>query len=148
MNVLICGKPGTSKTLTVQILNKILDPKLNRLGDFSLLKYFKLSEFEYIFGSTSTTSKSVQQKMDFTQSKYLDLPEDNSTVSTLIFDEIGLAENSPDNPLKVLHSYLDPASEDKSPYLLKMVENRLATEERFESLSEQDKKSLVARVQN
>jgi len=79
------------------------------------LKYFKLSEFEYIFGSTSTTSKSVQQKMDFTQSKYLDLPEDNSTVSCLIFDEIGLAENSPDNPLKALHSYLDPASEDKSP---------------------------------
>lgn len=34
------------------------------------------------------------------------------TNRVLIFDEIGLAELAPDNPLKVLHSYLDPGSED------------------------------------
>jgi hypothetical protein len=32
----------------------------------------------------------------------------------VVFDEIGLAEKSPDNPLKVLHPYLEVSREDDS----------------------------------
>ena len=61
LNVLICGKPGTSKTLAVQIAEKILKPEFYKEGgkNYTYLKYFKSSVFHWIFGSTTTTSKSV-----------------------------------------------------------------------------------------
>jgi len=62
--------------------------------------------------------------MDQSQASYLDILREqigNRQVATLIFDEIGLAEMSPDNPLKALHSYLDNASEDKSEELRNLL---------------------------
>lgn len=36
------------------------------------------------------------------------MKEDSKSIVLIIFDEIGLAEISPHNPLKVLHSLLEP----------------------------------------
>jgi len=33
--------------------------------------------------------------------------QENMPISLLIFDEIGLSENAKDNPVKVLHKYLE-----------------------------------------
>jgi hypothetical protein len=149
LNVLICGKPGTSKTLAVQIIQKILHPDRNlERVDSKYMKYFKSSQFEWIFGSTSTTSKMVQRKMDNTQSLYLELQKDLSQVVTLIFDEIGLAEMSLDNPLKVLHSYLDPGSEDKSEELKELLLKKINQNEKYSLISNQEKNQCIDFVLN
>ena len=75
--------------------------------------------------------------MDECQSAYLELQGNKGQVVSLIFDEIGLAEMSLDNPLKVLHSYLDNASEDKSEDLAKLLRERVDIHPEFGSLTPQ-----------
>lgn len=145
LNVLICGKPGTSKTLAVQIAEKILNPKTETRFDpaeYCYLRYFKSSKFDWIFGSTTTTSRSVQRRMDSSQASYLEILIESigdRQVATLIFDEIGLAEMSPDNPLKALHSYLDNASEDRSEELRSLLVSIISKDSALSNLPENEK---------
>lgn len=61
----------------------------------------------------NTTSEGVNKKFLSVTSQYLKVDEASDEKVVLVFDEIGLAELSPHNPNKVLHSYLDPGSEDR-----------------------------------
>jgi DNA polymerase III delta prime subunit len=61
--VLICGKPGTSKTLAVEIASKILSMEFKTKAH---LTNFKKSEFSKFWGSLSTTSEGVRKKMNDT----------------------------------------------------------------------------------
>ncbi|CAF5222852.1 unnamed protein product, partial [Rotaria magnacalcarata] len=101
--VIICGKPGCSKTSAVQIVIS------NLKGKKSTDEYFqKLPELITVSyqGSQNCTSESiikVFQRAD----KYFDAKSDANILPVIVFDEIGLAELSTHNPLKVLHSKLE-----------------------------------------
>ena len=115
--LIIIGKPGTGKSLSVQLLNK------SSKGEYSNNKFFKLYPKliqTYFQGSLSTETKDVENlfirigdKLTF----YKKLLEQqikeglevliNLPISMACFDELGLAERSKNNPLKALHPKLD-----------------------------------------
>ena len=167
--LLICGKPGTSKTLSINIIAKAFNIKQETKAEISRkepLKFFgkwPAVTFRNFWGTETTTSESVVEAFSESVKAYLrgnphvaaeflqqsgvtgsdatqmdtiitreDLNEDTRMTPTksvqtfvtppkpklsdapvdqpvaLVFDEIGLAEISKDNPLKVLHPWLEP----------------------------------------
>ena len=107
--LIIIGKPGTGKSLSAQIIKKSMK------GKYSSNKFF--TEFKkiiqtYFQGSESTIPEDVENLFEKSSKKLkyykdnikdlLDLP-----ISMALFDELGLAEKSESNPLKVLHSKLE-----------------------------------------
>ena len=101
--IFICGKPGCSKSLTITLIFQHLR------GDKSVDDYFRhLPELQVVpfQGSESCTSESIIKVYERAK-KYLNTTEDKRLLPVFVFDEIGLAELSPYNPLKVLHSLLE-----------------------------------------
>lgn len=97
------GKPGSSKSLAKTVIGDTMRGK-NSTSD--LFKHFKQVQlFSYQCSPLSTsagiidTFKSARQ---FQKNK-----NDPSFVSVVVLDEIGLAEDSEQMPLKVLHSLLE-----------------------------------------
>jgi hypothetical protein len=98
--IFIVGKPGTSKTLAIQIIAS------NLQGALSPMPLWRKFPAVYIFQyqcSPLSTSASILYQYESAKS-YQEHSEDVMTV--LLLDEVGLAENSPDMPLKVLHYML------------------------------------------
>ncbi|CAE7238243.1 RNF213 [Symbiodinium microadriaticum] len=98
--IFIVGKPGTSKTLAIQIIAS------NLQGKQSPMPLWRNFPAVYIFQyqcSPLSTSSSILYQFEAAKS-YQEHAEDVLTV--LLLDEVGLAENSPDMPLKVLHYML------------------------------------------
>ncbi|ETO29244.1 hypothetical protein RFI_07879, partial [Reticulomyxa filosa] len=102
------GKPGTSKTLSLQIMLDDLSYRdiekfrirLKENGfDFNV-KSFRCSSFQ---GTRDCKPSAIKEIWDQTERdvKYKEIP------TLLVFDEIGLAEQSPHNPLKILHQLLE-----------------------------------------
>lgn len=100
----VCGKPGSSKTLTVNILNKMFKKNHNEKSEFRFFEGFQNILIQYYQGSEQTTDKGIENI--FTQA-YEKLILDPKCLPLVFIDEIGLAELSPHNPLKVLHKFLD-----------------------------------------
>lgn len=100
----ICGKPGCSKSLSVQLLVSNLrgpdshDPYFKKLPRILAIPYQ---------GSESSTSEGIEKIFEKARG-VLNNSHDNSIVPLIVFDEIGLAEISKNNPLKILHSLLEP----------------------------------------
>eukprot|EP01060_Flectonema_neradi_P020833 TRINITY_DN2832_c5_g1_i4.p1 TRINITY_DN2832_c5_g1~~TRINITY_DN2832_c5_g1_i4.p1 ORF type:complete len:4086 (+),score=767.97 TRINITY_DN2832_c5_g1_i4:3344-15601(+) len=98
--VFVVGKPGSSKTLTLQVLAN------NLKGDQSTSDYWKRFPALYIFPyqcSPLSTAAGIKHQFDIAcnyQTKA------QKTIVILLLDEVGLAEHSPDMPLKVLHGIL------------------------------------------
>ena len=114
--LIIIGKPGSGKSLSAQIMNKSMR------GEYSQKEFFKLFPKiiqTYFQGSESTQPEDVEslfekagKKLEYYRKKKeieknLQLP-----ISMVLFDELGLAEKSDSNPLKVLHSKLDYAGKE------------------------------------
>ena len=102
----IAGKPGCSKSLSVQLLYKSM--KGEEYSDnkiFNSLPKLILTSYQ---GSLGSTSEGVL-KVFKTARKYLDNKNQNdeNIISMVYFDEMGLAEHSKNNPLKVIHSELE-----------------------------------------
>ncbi|XP_072022893.1 uncharacterized protein [Amphiura filiformis] len=98
--VFIVGKPGSSKSLSVNILESHLKGQQSKKQFFKTLpKIYKLS-FQ---GTESSTSEGIQKIFDTAETYRA-----NGRYPVVLLDEIGLAERSKCNPLKVLHSLLDP----------------------------------------
>ena len=102
----IVGKPGCSKSLSVQLLYKSMKGEEysdNKL--FNNLPKLMLTPFQ---GSLSSTSEGVQKVFKIARKN---LENKNKTkeeiISMIYFDEMGLAEHSINNPLKVIHSELE-----------------------------------------
>jgi hypothetical protein len=101
--MIICGAPGTSKTLSTHILNSALVPDIMR-------KYPLFGSFAqginpiYYGGSETSTSEGISIVFRRGE-KYIEYQGEDKPI--VIFDEIGLAELSPYNPLKVLHPLLE-----------------------------------------
>eukprot|EP00051_Salpingoeca_urceolata_P024164 m.421491 g.421491 ORF g.421491 m.421491 type:complete len:4954 (-) comp20197_c0_seq2:49-14910(-) len=99
--IFVVGKPGTSKSLCLQLIASNLRGKQSKRAfwrDFPAVTVFPYQ------CSPMSTSASIQFQYDkalawHTKKGALDL-------TVLLLDEVGLAEHSPDLPLKVLHEML------------------------------------------
>jgi hypothetical protein len=101
----ICGKPGSSKSVSVQIIKRTFDGQ-SLQNNPSFLDGMKPLRFEYYQGSDQSTDKGVENVF----TKALFHQRRGVKQSVVFIDEIGLAELSPNNPLKVLHKFLDTTS--------------------------------------
>ncbi|POG74253.1 hypothetical protein GLOIN_2v1577211, partial [Rhizophagus irregularis DAOM 181602=DAOM 197198] len=102
----LIGAPGSSKSLAIRLISS------NLRGADSYDKYFRNLPQIYLIphqGSSSSTSDGIIKVFD----KANRFQETTSTqfpvISVVLLDEVGLAETSPYNPLKVLHSLLEPS---------------------------------------
>ena len=101
--LVICGKPGCSKTSAVQIVISNLKGKKSRDSFFQTLPELIAVSYQ---GSQNCTSESIEKVFE-RANKYLTAQSNSSLLPVIVFDEIGLAELSPHNPLKVLHAELE-----------------------------------------
>ena len=99
--LITCGKPGRSKTLSFQILQNSMKGEASN-SPFCK-KYPELIAFK-IQGSLSTTSKEIEDIFKKAREKKSNTKDKNVVV---YMDEMGLAEISENNPLKVMHSELE-----------------------------------------
>ena len=108
----ICGKPGSSKTISVNIIKNIFNTNhvSEKNAQLTCFKYFKSIRLVYYQGSIQSTDQGIERVFVDAQSRM----KNNSTEIPLVFfDEIELAELSPSNPLKILHKYLEYSMDDK-----------------------------------
>ena len=101
--MIICGAPGTSKTLSTHILNSSLVPYI--MKKYPLFKIFKKGINPIYYGGSETSTSEGISYVFSRGEKYIKEGADDKPV--VIFDEIGLAELSPFNPLKILHPLLE-----------------------------------------
>ena len=108
--VFLVGKPGCSKSLSMKIISQSLrgedsnDPFFRRLP--------QLFEFRYQ-GSEDSTSQGIRLVFEQAKKNAALFDKDQSSrnttsISYVLMDEVGLAEVSRHNPLKVLHALIEP----------------------------------------
>ena len=106
--IFIVGKPGCSKSLSVQLIYKAMKGKLSTNSLFKCLPRLIISTYQGSMGSTSKGVQSIFEKakkiLKSYQKKNKYKNDIENVISMIFFDEIGLAEKSPNNPLKVIHS--------------------------------------------
>ena len=104
--IFIVGKPGCSKSLSVQLINKSMKGKSSSNLFFKSLPKLIINSYQGSMGSTSKGVENIFKKArDILDN--LDEKEIEKNISMIFFDEMGLAEYSPNNPLKVIHSELE-----------------------------------------
>ncbi|KAK3090153.1 hypothetical protein FSP39_009519 [Pinctada imbricata] len=102
--IFVVGKPGCSKSLSMQLIRSNLRGKDSKDDFFRILPQLYCVSFQ---GSESSTSDGIIKVFDKAK-KYQEHNSEEDVMSVVILDEIGLAEISRFNPLKVLHSLLEP----------------------------------------
>ena len=111
--LIIIGKPGTGKSLSAQLINKSMKGKYSKNKFFQQFPQIIQTYFQ---GSESTQPEDVQRLFKKAESKLNTykkrveegkLPKEELPIIMALFDELGLAERSESNPLKVLHSKLE-----------------------------------------
>ena len=104
--IFIVGKPGCSKSLSVQLITRSMRGYLSNNPFFKELPKVIVNSYQ---GSMGSTSEGVENVFKKARKVILDInPADrNSNISMIYFDEMGLAEHSPNNPLKVIHAELE-----------------------------------------
>ena len=111
--LIIVGKPGTSKSLSFQILYNTMK------GEYSESDLFKDKGklYRYYYqGSEASTSKGIEKV--FSKAIKAQAKNKNKNIITLVFfDEMGLAERSSNNPLKIIHYLLEKDNENSVPFL-------------------------------
>ena len=110
----ICGKPGCSKSLSVQLIFKSM---IGEASNSNFFKYeSKILRHSYQ-GSLTSTSAGILKIFNVSR-KAIQNKNLKNTISVIYFDEMGLAEISPNNPLKVIHSQLEyDENEDKVAFV-------------------------------
>ncbi len=110
--LIIVGKPGTGKSLSFQILSDSLK------GNISESDLFKdkgrLFRF-YYQGSETSTAEGIEKV--FLRAQNEQKKNKGERIILVFFDEMGLAERSNNNPLKVIHYLLERDREDSVPFL-------------------------------
>ena len=105
--IFIVGKPGCSKSLSMQLITKSMQ---GNVSDNAFFKSFPKTIIHSYQGSLSSTSKGVKNVFKKARGTLEQLKKGTNTdniISLIYFDEMGLAEHSPNNPLKVIHSELE-----------------------------------------
>ena len=121
--LIIIGKPGTGKSLSFQILYNTLK------GEYSESEMFKDKGklYRYYYqGSETSTAEGIEQVFEKALKAQIKNKENaeknkikkgNKIITLVFFDEMGLAERSSNNPLKVIHYLLEKDREDSVPFL-------------------------------
>ena len=99
--VFICGKAGCSKSLSFSLLNEAMKGEHSKKELFRKYPSIYLTSYQ---GSLTSSSNEIETVFKIAKKK---IKNDNKNLSVILFDEMGLAEISPNNPLKVIHSELD-----------------------------------------
>ena len=99
--LIICGKPGRSKTLSFKILQNSMKGPLS--SNSFCQKYPELLSFK-IQGSLNTTSEEI---IKIFQRGRTNQKNNKDKLWVIFMDEMGLAEISDNNPLKVMHAELE-----------------------------------------
>ena len=113
VSLIIIGKPGKNKSLSFQILFNTMK------GQYSNSQLFKDKGklYRYYYqGSETSTAEGIEQVF----SKALKAQTKNKSkdlITLVFFDEMGLAERSNNNPLKVIHYLLEKDNENSVPFL-------------------------------
>ena len=111
--IIIIGKPGTGKSLSFQILFNTLK------GENSKSPLFRDKGILYRYyyqGSETSTSEGIDKVFKNARKAKKD-PKNKNNINLVFFDEMGLAERSSNNPLKVIHFLLEMDDEDSVPFL-------------------------------
>lgn len=106
--VFVVGRPGCSKSLSMQLINS------NLRGPDSKDEFFRKLPQVYVVayqGSESSTSEGILKVFDKAR-KYVQHNNKQGVIPVVLLDEVGLAEISKHNPLKVLHNLLEPEEND------------------------------------
>ncbi|GES90916.1 hypothetical protein GLOIN_2v1785271 [Rhizophagus clarus] len=102
----LIGAPGSSKSLAIRLISS------NLRGSDSSDRYFRKLPQVYLIphqGSSSSTSEGIIKVFDKANKFQETTSKQFPVISVVLLDEVGLAETSPFNPLKVLHSLLEPS---------------------------------------
>ena len=102
MPIITCGKPGRSKTLSFKIIQNSMKGEASKSLFFR--QYKEITTFQ-IQGSLNTTSIEILEVFQKARNYQKNNMENKSVV--VFMDEMGLAEISDNNPLKVMHSELE-----------------------------------------
>lgn len=102
--VFVVGKPGCSKSLSMQLIRSNLRGRDSGDSFFQKLPQLYCVSFQ---GSESSTSDGIIKVFEKANNYQMHNQSEN-VLSVVILDEIGLAEISRFNPLKVLHNLLEP----------------------------------------
>ena len=102
----IVGKPGCSKSLSVQLLFKSMKGEDSDSSLFRTLPKLYINSYQGSLSSTSQGILRIFQKARRILQK-MNNKEIDKVISMVFIDEMGLAEHSPNNPLKVLNSELE-----------------------------------------
>ncbi|CAB4494066.1 unnamed protein product [Rhizophagus irregularis] len=102
----LIGASGSSKSLAVRLISSNL-----RGSDSSDMYFRKLAQVYLIphQGSSSSTSEGITKVFEKANKFQKTTSKQFPVASVVLLDEVGLAETSPFNPLKVLHSLLEPS---------------------------------------
>lgn len=106
--VFVVGKPGCSKSLSLQLIRSNLRGKDSGDSFFKDLAQLYCVSFQ---GSESSTSDGIIKVFE-KANNYQTHSKSEDVLSVVILDEIGLAEISRFNPLKVLHNLLEPENQE------------------------------------
>ena len=101
--IFVIGKPGSSKSLAMGLIQSNLN------GDASDNRFLRSLPAVEVFSyqcSPLSTSAGIEQAFE-AANRYVS--EAQNTLGVVLLDEVGLAEQSPHLPLKVLHKVLDEA---------------------------------------
>ena len=113
--LIIIGKPGTGKSLSFQILYNTLKGEYSEHDRFK--EKGKLYRY-YYQGSGTSTSEGIKQVFEKAKKKKKNSEINKNKIITLVFfDEMGLAERSSNNPLKIIHYLLEKDTEESVPFL-------------------------------
>ena len=106
--VFICGKPGCSKTLSIQILYSSMRGADSFDEFLKSLPRIYMNSYQ---GSMTSTSEGIlrvfQKAKDLLKKDDKNMKNLEELLSLVFIDELGLAEISPSNPVKVIHSELE-----------------------------------------
>ena len=104
--IFIVGKPGCSKSLSMQLITKSMKGTASENYFFKNLPQLVIHAYQ---GSLASTSKGVENVFKKARNTLEQLNEEDKgkIISLIFFDEMGLAEHSPNNPLKVIHAELE-----------------------------------------
>ena len=112
--LIIVGKPGTGKSLSSQLIYNSMRGKYSKPKDGKasfFINYPKINQI-YFQGSKSTTPEDIEELFKKADDLYKNYKHDKHSndkvpIYMILFDELGLAEKAPTNPLKVIHSKLE-----------------------------------------
>jgi E3 ubiquitin-protein ligase RNF213 len=121
--VFLVGKPGSSKSISLSLIISNMRGKDSKSDFFRSLPELRVFSYQ---GSESSTSEGILKVFKKAEDLVFAIEKDegnqqarNELIPLVLLDEVGLAEISPSNPLKVLHSKLE--TKDDSPLRIAVV---------------------------